>query len=157
MPRKHKPTKLSELPKPRKIRPTKITNCTVYPDIRNTSQITSRFCLDMSNYIFVLTCPIKMMCSFYYDVITDNVISSSARRRRKCWSEVQHRESIEELFDRMTSSTNTPPVVDMDTDEVTGVAGEHTEDEEHDRRENCCKYLLGLCTVCIDGLMQSSK
>ena len=48
---------------------------------------------------------------------TDNMISSSARRRRKCWSEVEHNESIEELFDRMTSSSaaNTAvPLVDMD-------------------------------------------
>ena len=30
MPQKYKPTKLSELPKPRKIGPTKITNRTVY-------------------------------------------------------------------------------------------------------------------------------
>ena len=82
-----------------------------------------------------------------YDVITDSVISSSARRRRKCWSEVQHNESIEELFDRMTSSTNTPPVVDMDTDEVTGVVAECAEDEEHKRKENYCKHLLCVCRV----------
>ena len=72
------------------------------------------------------------------------MISSSARRRRKCWSEVQHNESIEELFDRMTSSTSTPPVVDMDTDEVTGVVAECAEDEEH---ENYCKHLLCVCRV----------
>ena len=70
------------------------------------------------------------------DVITDNVISSSARRRRKCWVEVQHNESIEELFDRMTSTTNTPPPVDMDTnssgDELT-TAAECSEGEGEDR------------------------
>ena len=60
----------------------------------------------------------------HYDVITDDMISSSARRRHKCWSEVEHRESIEELFDRITSSTNTPPLVDMDTNEVTGVVAD---------------------------------
>ena len=70
------------------------------------------------------------------DVITDNIISSSARRRRKCWVEVQHNESIEELFDRMTSTTNTPPPVDMDTnssgDEMT-TAAECSEGEGEDR------------------------
>ena len=70
------------------------------------------------------------------------MISSSARRRRKCWSEVEHNESIEELFDRMASSSanTTVPVVDMDTnsndddddndDEVTGVV-ERVEGEGH--------------------------
>ena len=66
------------------------------------------------------------------DVITDNIISSSARRRRKCWVEVQHNESIEELFDRMTSTTNTPPPVDMDTNS-SGDAAECSEGEGEDR------------------------
>ena len=77
------------------------------------------------------------------------MISSSARRRRKCWSEVEHNESIEELFDRMASSSaNTAvPVVDMDTnsndddddDEVTGVIERFEDEGQHH-----CKGISGL-------------
>ena len=63
------------------------------------------------------------------------MISSSAKRRRKCWSEVQHNESIEELFDRMASATNTPPLVDMDTNINSDTAAEG---KEQDRRETKC-------------------
>ena len=68
---------------------------------------------------------------------TDNVISSSARRRRKCWSEIEHNESIEELFDRMTSSAaNTAvPVVDMEVNNDDDDEVKRVEDEE----QNFCK------------------
>ena len=72
-------------------------------------------------------------------IFTDQVISSSAKRRRKCWSELQHNESIDELFDRLA---NTPPVVVMDTnsDEViSGCGQDHviksTEEEFHNRSD----------------------
>ena len=80
------------------------------------------------------------------------MISSSARRRHKCLSEVEHNESIEELFDRMASSSanTTVPVVDMDTnsnddddddddDEVTGVVERFKDEGQHH-----CKEISGL-------------
>ena len=74
---------------------------------------------------------------------TDSVISSSAKRRRKCWSEVQHNESIEELFDKMAAAMTTKPSTANTTPAhvYTNNSGDVTvvEDEEHDRRENQCK------------------
>jgi len=68
-----------------------------------------------------------MLCTY---IITDQVISSSGMKRRKCWSEMVHNESIDELFDRLT---NTPPsVIAMgnndngcsDDDDVTSGSGQ---------------------------------
>ena len=63
------------------------------------------------------------------------MISSSARRRRKCWSEIEHNESIEELFDRMAA--NTPPI-DMDTNTISCDDDVTTAKctKEHDHRED---------------------
>ena len=86
------------------------------------------------------------------------MISSSARRRRKCWSEIEHNESIEELFDRMASSSANiaVPVVDMDTnsndddndDKVTGVV-ERVEGEGH-------HYCKGITTVYVTRYEKTS-
>ena len=61
----------------------------------------------------------------------DHVISSSARKRRKCWSEMGHNESIDELFDRLVANTPPTAVVAMDTnnsssddDDVTSGSGQ---------------------------------
>ena len=63
-------------------------------------------------------------------ITADHVISSSARKRRKCWSEMGHNESIDELFDRLAANTPPTAVVAMDTnnsssdDDVTSGSGQ---------------------------------
>ena len=75
---------------------------------------------------------------------TDNVISSSARRRRKCWSEVEHNESIEELFDRMTSSSAANTAVSLVDMDINSNDDDDDDDEEvvkrvEDGEQNICK------------------